>query len=360
MKIFVLFNHPAPYKIKLFNGLSKYFDVHVIFERMKNKDRHRLFYDEQDINFTLHPIRGLNIGDENHLSFAARRHLKHHHYDLIIINGYSTITEMLTLIYLKKHKIPYAFYINGGVAKNESALKFRFKRYFLTGAKYYFSPSEAADEYLLKYGVESKAIKHFPYATVYQQQIAKKRPTFKEKQTFWGNVHIHARRVFVTVTSFISRKNNYELIKTWRDMPKDCALVLIGDGKEKNMYLEYIETHQLTNVHILPFMKSSDALNFVYHADAALYISRYDIYGHVINEALSMGVNVLASNKMVATRQLIKDKVNGLVYDYKCSLIDKIKEIENYDFFEAAIKTAKENSVEKMVQRHREIIEEET
>jgi len=357
MKIFILFNHPAPYKIKLFNGISAFHELHVIFERLKNKDRNRLFYDEQTTKFTIHPIKGLSIGDENHLSWGAVRHLKKHKYDLVIINGYSTLTEMLALRYLKKNNIPYAFYINGGVAKDEAKWKYKIKRYFIGGAKYYFSPSVQADDYLLKYGVASSQIFHFPYSTIYKAQIATTKLTMQEKRTFWLDKNIDAEKVFVTVTSFIKRKNNFELIKCWKKMPKNYALVLIGDGQEKKMYFKYISDNSLSNVHILPFMKSCDALEFVKNSHGALYISRYDIYGHVINEALAMGANVLASNKMVAARSLIKDRQNGLIYDYKDPLKDRIMNLIDYDFFEQATKTAKENSIEKMVNKHLEIIE---
>lgn len=357
MKIFILFNHPAPYKIKLFNGISKKHELHVIFERLKNKDRNALFYSESKTNFTVHPIKGIKLGNENHLSFGALRHLKKHSYDLIIMNGYSTLTEMITLRYLKRHKIPYAFYINGGVAKKESKLKSRIKRYFINGAKYYFSPAKEADKYLLKYGVPEYNIYHYPYSTIYQNQIQINKITKQEKVAFWANHNIFGTSIFVAVTSFIKRKNNFELIKTWKYLPATYNLVLIGDGKEKQMYLDYIKEHNLKNIHILPFMKNGEALNYVRHADGALYISRYDIYGHVINEALAMGVNVLASDRMIATKALIKDKVNGLVYDYKHPLKDKIVELLTYDFYEQAIKTAQQNTIEKMIERHLEIIE---
>ncbi len=357
MKIFILFNHPAPYKVKLFNGLAQKHDLNVIFERLKNRDRNRLFYVDKEMKFNLHPISGIKIGNENHLSFGARRHLKAHKYDLIIINGYSTITEMLALRYLKRKNIPYAFYINGGVAKNESKLKTKIKRYFLKGAKYYFSPASAADQYLLKYGIKQEQIYHYPYSTIYQSQIKTSKISKDDKNLFWQSHNISGTSVFVTVTSFIRRKNNLELIKCWQTLPRSYTLVLIGEGKEKKKYLNYIKANGINNVIILPFMKNSEALEYVRHADGALYISRYDIYGHVINEALAMGVNVLASDRMVATKALIKDKYNGLVFDYKSPLKDKIVELLTYDFHEKAIETASKNTIEKMVERHLEIIE---
>ena len=51
MKILIVFNHPAPYKIRLFNELAKYFDLEVIFERNKATNRPDAFYNIKDLNF---------------------------------------------------------------------------------------------------------------------------------------------------------------------------------------------------------------------------------------------------------------------------------------------------------------------
>ena len=44
MRVLIIFNHPAPYKVEAFNELSKYCDLTVLFERTKAKDRPDSFY----------------------------------------------------------------------------------------------------------------------------------------------------------------------------------------------------------------------------------------------------------------------------------------------------------------------------
>ena len=105
-KILIVFNHPAPYKVRLFNELSKVFDLHVIFERDSASDRNKNFYFEEEYQFTTHKIKGIKLGRENFLSYGVKKHLKHNRYDLVIMNGYSQIPEMNAISYLKKKKIP--------------------------------------------------------------------------------------------------------------------------------------------------------------------------------------------------------------------------------------------------------------
>ena len=44
MRVLIIFNHPAPYKVNAFNELAKYVDLTVLFERTKAKDRPDSFY----------------------------------------------------------------------------------------------------------------------------------------------------------------------------------------------------------------------------------------------------------------------------------------------------------------------------
>ncbi|MGI6644629.1 MAG: glycosyltransferase [Bacilli bacterium] len=358
MRVFIVFNHPAPYKVLFFNELGKHVDLHVIFERGKASDRNVLFYDQKPLNFTTHEIKGINLGKENHLSGGVVKHLKENEYDLIIINGYSTLTEMKTLKYLKKHKIPYAFYVNGGQVRKETRLKYKIKRRLISGAMAYFSSGEETNNYLMHYGAPKELIYNYPYSTISDKQISSRKKTNKEKRDFWSKKGINAEKVFICLTSFIKRKNNELLLEEWRDQPSENHLVLVGDGKLKNKYKKYIKKHNLTNVHLFPFVTQHEGLELLSYADYGVYVSNYDIYGHVINESLSQGLSIIASDNMNATKQLINDDVNALVYKKGTNFAELLEKLQDKDFYEEAIKTAKNNTIERMVETHLKIFKE--
>ena len=171
-KVLIVFNHPAPYKVKLFNELAKHIDLTVIFERDSASDRNKNFYDEKDYLFKTVKIGGLKVGRENRLSSAVLKHIKHNKYDLIIMNGYSMFPEMKALNYLIKNNIPYTLYINGGIAKEkESSLKRKLKTKYISNAKYYFSPDENSNKYLEFYGADQSKIYNYPYSTIYAKEV---------------------------------------------------------------------------------------------------------------------------------------------------------------------------------------------
>lgn len=86
-KILFVFNHPAPYKVRILNELAKSYDLTVIFERDGNKDRNREFYNEKEYNFKTVKIKGIKLGKENIFSFGVKNHIRKNKYDLVIING---------------------------------------------------------------------------------------------------------------------------------------------------------------------------------------------------------------------------------------------------------------------------------
>lgn len=357
-KILIVFNHPAPYKVRLFNELSKVFDLHVIFERKSASDRDKKFYFEEDYKFKTHDIKGIRLGRENILSSGVKKHLKHNTYDLVIMNGYSTFAEMKAINYLKRHKIPYVFYINGGtIREKEGLLKKVIKTHYIKGAKMYFSPDEESNKYLVYYGADKNKIQNYPYSTIYENEIAKENVNKVELRKKLG---LNFDKVFVSSGQLIERKNYVSLVKEWISFPKDNALVLIGDGKERKQIESIIKENKLDNVILKGFLPREEMFEYFKASDAFLFPSHEDIYGHVINEALSQGIPVVSTNKVNSAVKLIKPNQNGELLDSLTGVSLKlaIEKVTERSLFNACINTANENTVEKMAERHVEMINE--
>ena len=356
-KVLIVFNHPAPYKVRLFNALSNHFDLHVIFERKSASDRNKGFYFEEKYNFTTHKIHGIKIGREGLISSGVKKHLQYNEYDLIIMNGYSHYAEMNAINWMKKWHTPYVLYINGGKIKKECALKRKIKHHFITRANAYFSPDEESNKYLVYYGANPKVIYNYPYSTIYEREICYNKPN---KEGLRKELGINFNKVFVSSGQLIARKNYLSLVKEWKKYPENYGLFLIGDGKQRKEIENLIKTENIKNVVLTGFLPREKMFKYFQAADCFLFPSKEDIYGHVINEAFSQGLPVISTNKVNSAVKLVKDGQNGFLLDSLEGeqLKKAIEDVLNNDFFTECIKTAKANTIEVMAERHIEMIEE--
>lgn len=361
MRVLWLFNHPAPYKVDFFNLLGQTCSLTVLFERRGEKSRERSFYTEKAKNFEQIFIPGIRFGEQNCLSNYPIRLLKKRPFDIVVINGWSTMCEMKTIRYLKKHHIPYLFAINGGIAKiNEPLWKRKLKQYFIPSAKAFLSPDVASSQYLVYYGADPSRIFLYPYSTIRETELvsapldAHTRYLLRQKEGIPGN------ELFVSVGSFISRKNNDQLLKIWKDEPFDRTLLLIGSGPEEKSYRDYIAQNHLENVIIKPFLPHKEILRYFAMADASVFLTKEDIYGHVVNECLSQGTPVIGSSKANAALKLLSDEKEGYLVDL--SSARSIEEALDAPFDgpirQNALEKAKANTLEEMVKAHQKAFEE--
>lgn len=356
MKVLIVFNHPAPYKVKIFNELAKLIDLQVIFERTSASDRPKNFYAENDIQFKHFFIKNCYFGAENTFTSKVKQYIKKHHaeYDLIIMNGYSTIAEMKAINYMKKHAIPFVLYINGGVIKEDSKLKYLIKKKYISSANYYISPCEYADEYLVHYGANKDNIFNYTYSTFYVKDVLNNPLTLEEKNIIRERYNLPLNEtIFVSASQFIERKNIKQLLTVFKDRKE--TLLLIGSGPQLEEYEQYIKINNMNNVIIRDFMKRDTLLDLMSGCDYFITLSKQDIYGHTTNEAMAKGLPVISSDKVLSSLHLIKNGENGFIVELNNDNIHKAIDNLSKSMSENALITARKNTIEEMAKNHLEI-----
>lgn len=347
MKALFVFNHPAPYKVKCFNLIAKQIDIDVIFERRKAKDRPNTFYQDNVYGFNHFFIDKGLFGKENCFSGALRKYIKEHHkeYDVIVMNGYSTIAEQKAIRYMNKHHIPFVLQINGGIIKKDFYIKKKIKQYFISSASSYLSPGPLADNYIIHYGGDKNKIHFYPYSNFLEKDIIEKPLTDEEKSFLRKQYDLPEGRLFVCPTQFIERKNNIQLIKIFAKT--NAKLLLIGDGPLKNDYMNLINEGHINNVFLLPYQPKEQLFTILKACDFFVTLSKEDIFGHTTLEAMANGLPVLSSNKVISSMQLIKNGINGYILDINNEedIIQKINVIDS-SLAVNALQTARKNTIE--------------
>lgn len=350
MKIFWLFNHPAPYKVDFFNILGQQVEVEAYFERASEKGRNDLFYSEKPLHFHAHLCKSIAWGPLDNYTKEPIEVLKREKFDVVVINGWRTLTEQKTILFCKKKKIPYVFLINGGIAKaKESHLAKVYKTHFISGADAYLAPDEFSSEYLAYYGADKSKISIYPYSSIFEKEVLQKPLNPEEKRVLRQKLGLKGNRVFLSAGQFIARKNYETLLNFWAKRPQEDSLYILGEGPLKDALLSKIKELNLSNVTLLPYKPHSETLRYFSAGDAFLFPSKEDIYGHVINEALSQGIPVISSSKVNATKHLIRNGENGYIISFQdeAEFEKAIADIPNEAMEEKALATARENTLEK-------------
>lgn len=348
MKVLFVFNHPAPYKVTFFNELKKYVDLFVVFERNKAKNRPIEFYSGNNYDFNHVFLKKGAFGNENSNTKELKEFIKQHHneYDLIVMNGYSTFTEMKAIKYMNKNHIPFILMINGGIKKdNEFFIKKNLKKKYISSASLYLSPSIVSNEYLNYYGANKDLIRNYPYSTMKEDKLFSQVLTPSERNRIREKWELPSNKLFVNASQFIDRKNNEQLLRIFKNRP-DLSLVLIGNGPLKENYETFIKANKMSNVKLMNYLKNEEVLEIMAACDCHITLSKEDIYGHTIHEALSRGVPVISSEHVIAAKALIKDDYNGYVVPLEDDKILKAMDKVNEDMQLNALNSARENTIE--------------
>ena len=360
MKVLFVFNHPAPYKVRTFNELAKELDLFVIFERTKAKDRPDSFYNCNEYNFPHLFLKHGYFGNENSNTGELVKYLREHHqeYDLIVMNGYSRVTEMRAIRYLVKHNIPYILQINGGVVHKESALKRKIKTFYISHAYKYLSTGSEGDKYLVHYGAKQEDIYFYPYSTLEEKDILKNPVSKEEKEKIKKEFDLPESPLYVTASQFIPRKNVSYLIRLFKQVKGN--LLVVGEGKEEELYKEIIVKEAINNVKLHSFMKKEELYRLLQGCDAFVTLSKEDIYGHSTLEALANGLPVVSSTNVVSSNQIIKNGENGyLVHlDNESEILNsfgKTLKLDNTNCINSAKTFTIENSAKEILKVLKEI-----
>lgn len=347
MRVLIIFNHPAPYKVNAFNELNKYVDLTVLFERTKAKDRPDSFYKDNHYEFNCITLKDGYVGNEGSISCNVKRYIKtlYREYDVIIMNGYSHLAEIKAIKYMSSHHIKFGLLINGGIANmKECFLKRKFKSSLIKKASFYLSPSKAANEYLKYYGAPENKIHNYYYCNLFNDEI--KGASKEQKEQYRKKYQLPLdKKIFINPSQFIDRKNNLYLISLFKN--RDDVLLLVGSGPLKEKYQQYINENKMGNVILLPYKDKEELFELYKASDVHITLSKKDIFGHTVLESLANGVPVVSSNNVVSAIEYIKDGYNGYIVSLEKEE-DILKAMDKCDdsFSRNALDSVKNNTFE--------------
>ena len=81
--------------------------------------------------------------------------------------------------------------------------------------------------------------------------------------------------------------------------------------KDKEKYEKYIQDNNISNIILMDFLKKKELFEVLQACDYFITLSAEDIFGHTTLEAMANGLPVISSDRVVSSRDIIKDGENG-------------------------------------------------
>ena len=306
MKVLWLTNIPSPYRVDFFNELGKECELTVLFEKSHSSERDDIWKNYKFENFKGIILGGKSIGVAEAMSWSVVKYLKKGIYDHIVVTNYFDFTGMLAVLYMRLRGIRYSVEGDGAFAGSGKGFKEKIKKFVISKAIYCFSTGNEHDKYYLKYGAEKENIIRYPFTSIKTADALCEPLSNNSKKLLKESLGITENKAVLSVGQFIHRKGFDILIKAAASLPNDVGFYFVG-GVPPDEYIDLKESLQLSNVHFIGFKSKEELSDYYKASDVFVLPTREDIWGLVINEAMSYGLPVITTNKCIAGLELISD-----------------------------------------------------
>lgn len=303
-KILVISSYPAPYRVAVFRGLAKQYQMDVFFEFIQDQSRAEEWFVRSE------EFKVLNTPENK----AAFDHCLKHvtDYDLVLAYDYNNTNAGRLIRTCIRKKVPYIINCDGAFI-NPHWLKDMVKRYYISHARACFASGQHAAEYFRHYGAKEENIYFHQFTSMSAADVEHAAACGVGKEELRRALGLQNIPTALTIGQFIPRKGFDVLLQAWKDVPQPAQLVLVGGGDLEEEYRRQIRELDLQHVSLVGFVDKEKVFQYYHASDVFVLPTREDIWGLVINEAMASGLPVIGTDRCVAAVELLEDGQNGYV-----------------------------------------------
>lgn len=308
MKIALVTNIPAPYRIPIYEKLSsKLGENFIVFFCAKSEPNRQ--WKEQILNFK-HKFLKENIITNNNSNFIHNnieifQELKKFKPDIVITTGFNPTylyAWFYTILYKTKH-IP----MTDGWIESEKNLSIVHKIirkivYFSSNA--FIGASKNSLELYKSYGISNDKL--------FQSHLCIENTRFLNFNSFDDRYYD-----LMFSGQFIERKMPLFFADVVCEISKqypDIKILILGDGPLKKIFLEKLDKYKV-NYEYAGFVSQEDLPSYYGNSKLFLFPTLNDPWGVVVNEAMASKVPVITTLKAGVINDLLINNYNGYILD---------------------------------------------
>jgi glycosyltransferase involved in cell wall biosynthesis len=323
-KVGLITNIPSPYRIPLFKELSRNnsYDFHFIFFNTTETGRDWRVNLPSDINYEIlnsKPITLLSgkAWDNKliYLDLSIKNALESHDFDVIINGGWSALANYYACFHCKLKKIPLILW-SGSI---ESDLPGRYwylkligknlSKLMIKGTDAYIAYGTLSKQLLIERGAQRDRV-FIAYNTIdtifFSEEVSRLR---EEKEDLKKELGLGNKKVILYVGQLITRKGLFYLLEAFREVKKefiDSTLLIVGSGELEEKLRKFVDDNNIQDVIFYGFLQKEGLPKMYAVADLFVFPTLGDIWGLVLNEAMSAGLPVITTSAAGASVDLVK------------------------------------------------------
>lgn len=315
MRILVVFVEPMLYVMDL---------IHEVYEKTSYQFQYIFCYrgltGRDDI--TLPPDSLLCHGEKRQHKSQIKVVCQSFQPDFVIINGYVGAEQEFTIRYCQKKKIPYAIESDTPLRIPNNKVKACLKKWILKKRLhnkfcYGFPGGTLQKENLVFYGIPEERNYIMPMS-VSECRFLNAEKKLPSKEELKHKYDLEGKKIFLFVGRLVKEKRVGLLITAYEEVKRkvnDIALLIVGDGAERENLFDLVETHHINDVIFVGYRTFPKMAEYYKMADVFVLPSSYEPWGLVVNEAMIMGLPVIVSDKVGCRVDLVVDEENGYIFE---------------------------------------------
>lgn len=368
--VLVVDNIPTPYRIKLFNYISRNapFRVNVLY--LSKKGNEKLWAVEgSSFNYDYYFLRSIQVflkavDIRLQVSFGVLSLLYRKRPDTVVVGGYEQPGYWTCLLFCKVTRTPFVLWSGTTLIsqRHQNIAISILKKIFIKSCTAYIAYGTKAGEYLIENGAGEKRI-IYGYNTTDLRALKKCVLDIRSSEEFPGSRKSLQSPTFIYLGRLTRLKGVDLLLNAFLPFAHKgrFSVMIVGDGYERNKLERFCKENGLKdNVQFVGYVQESKLADYLALGDVLIFPTLQEVWGLVVNEALSAGLYVISSIYAGVTYDLINDRRCGVAFDPRDKkqfvsiikdTIDNFHEIENDRKYrqEYAMKFSIENTGEDII-----------
>ncbi len=313
IRVALLTEIPAPFRIPLFNALAERDDVRLRVLFLSDRDPKRPYPVYRDeFRFDARTLPGHDVARGSRwvvLNGGVLGELRRSRPQVIVIGGWNQPAFWQAAAWARIRRIPLVTWVESTErdARPGNVGLERAKRWIVDGSAALLVPGSASAEYARSLGVPAERVVVAPNAvdqSIFRDGVAQARGSRERLREEIGLT----RPTFLFVGRFDPEKGLADLLEAADGLDADVVVIGSGPGEAA------LRAAALPNVRIVGRVERDELVPWYAAVDAFVLPSRSDQWGMVLNEAASAALPIVTSDAPGAAYDLVDDGVSGIRY----------------------------------------------